>query len=296
MCGRYTLAHSTEEIVDRFGLKQLKLPITARYNIAPSQLVPIIIANQRANPNYGATAGSSGVFDDGYLIEAARWGFVPSWSRDLAKTPPMINARAESASEKPTFRTAFRARRCIIPADSFYEWQGEGKNRKPWRFHLKGEELFGFAGLFEDWSSTDGDEIRTCAILTVGANALMQQFHDRMPVILPRQLESRWLDPTNKDVASLEALLRPYPADLMALHRVSTAVNGTKLDVPELVRPVDPVAEAAAQAAQREEARAAREPKAKAPTSDKPRTKAAARPKESPGQLSLFNMMDIDNT
>lgn len=226
MCGRYTLIHPTEEILERFGLKQLELPIAPRYNIAPSQLIAIIIANQRPG-------------NSGRLLEAARWGFLPSWSHDIKRTPPMINARSESASEKPTFRTAFRSRRCLIPADSFYEWQGEGKSRKPWRFHLKGERLFAFAGLFEDFASGDGDEIRTCTILTVAANDKMRPFHDRMPVILPRQLEGLWLDPQNKDVDQLQALLRPYPDDQIEMHRVGTAVNGTKVDSPDLIKLLD---------------------------------------------------------
>lgn len=274
MCGRYTLVHSTEEILDRFGLRLVKFQISPRFNIAPSQLVPIVISDRSAE----AVGDREGEGEGGNLLQAARWGFVPSWSRDLSRTPPMINARSESAAEKPTFRTAFRARRCIIPADSFYEWEGEGKSRKPWRFALKSGEMFGFAGLFEDWASRDGDEIRTCAILTVGANAMMQRFHDRMPVILPRQLEGQWLDPRNKDVANLEALMRPYPDDLMTLHRVSTAVNGTKIDSAELIEEIDAELEEAAMEAAKAESKTEKPPK------------AAPRKRESPGQLSLFDL------
>jgi putative SOS response-associated peptidase YedK len=245
MCGRYTLAHSTEEILARFKLLMLERQITPRYNIAPSNWVPIIIANR----------GPQG----GRLIDAARWGFVASWVRDVKKMPPMINARAESIAVKPFFRTAFSARRCIVPADGFYEWEGKSKDRKPWRIRLKNKSLMGFAGLYEDWSSTDGDEIRTCTIITTTANATMSRFHDRMPAILPRQLESTWLDPQNKNSAELESILRPYPDNLMECYRVSTAVNGTVLDGRELIEPVDPAAELAQQQVEKDQQRIEKE-------------------------------------
>ncbi|CAN5236409.1 SOS response-associated peptidase [soil metagenome] len=301
MCGRYTLAHSTEDILARFGVKALELPIAARYNIAPSNWVPIIIANQ---------------MEGGRRIEAARWGFVASWVRDVNQTgaqrvAPMINARSESIAVKPFFKTAFRARRCIIPADSFYEWTGEGKARKPWRVHLKDKGLMGFAGLFEDWSSLDGVEIRTCAIITVPANRVMAQFHDRMPAIIPRHLEGRWLDPTNKNLPELESILKPYPDDQIVCHRVSTQVNGTAIDGKQLIAAIDPLQEKADEESQASAAKEiARQLKAVGKnTSDESssststssssdsssnsnKEKGQARPRKKPpdnGQLSLFD-------
>lgn len=296
MCGRYTLAHSTEDILARFRVRQLELPIAARYNIAPSNWVPIIIADQQ---------------EGGRRIEAARWGFMPSWARDVnsagsKKVVPMINARSESIAVKPFFRTAFSARRCIVPADSFYEWTGEGKARKPWRIHLKDKSLMGFAGLFEDWSSRDGDEIRTCAIITVPANLVMAQFHDRMPAIIPRHLEGRWLDPTNKNLPELESILKPYPDDQIVCHRVSTQVNGTAIDGRQLIALIDAKQEQADEEAQalaaKEIARQLKEAgkdkdtgkdKDLARSSDKPSVKARASKKKAPenGQLSLFDQL-----
>jgi len=273
MCGRYTLAHSTEEILARFAVASLALPIAPRYNIGPSQWVPIVIPNRSPQ--------------GGRLIEAARWGFLPGWVRDSKKTPPMINARAESVAVKPFFRTAFTSRRCIIPADGFYEWEGQSKNRKPWRIRLKDKSLMGFAGVYEDWSSTDGDEIRTCAIITAPANSKMARFHDRMPVILPRQLEGLWLDPHNKNLPQLESLLKPYPDDLIELYRVSSEVNGTASDTSELIKPIDAAAEEAAERAaemqEKEAAEAKRASKAQARIAEK------KRPVDN-GQLSLFDM------
>lgn len=282
MCGRYTLAHSTEDILTRFRVRPLELPITARYNIAPSNWVPIIIANQE---------------ESGRRIEAARWGFVASWARD---GKPVINARSESIAVKPFFRTAFSARRCIIPADSFYEWTGDGKARKPWRVHLKDKSLMGFAGLFEDWSSSDGVEIRTCAIITVAANLVMAKFHDRMPAIIPRHLEGRWLDPTNKNLPELESILKPYPDDQIVCHRVSTQVNGTAIDGKQLIAPIDPVQEQADDEAQalaaKEIARQLKETgkgKSAKGTTEKVKSDTKVKSdKNSPdnGQLSLFDL------
>ncbi len=272
MCGRYTLSHSTEEILAHFAVASLALPIAPRYNIGPFQWVPIVISNRAP--------------EGGRLIEAARWGFLPGWVRDSKKNPPMINARSESIAVKPFFRTSFAARRCIVPADGFYEWEGQAKNRKPWRIRLKDQNLMGFAGLYEDWSSTDGDEIRTCAIITTAANNKMSRFHDRMPVILPRQLESDWLNPQNKNLSQLESMLKPYPDDLIDIYRVSTDVNGTAADTRDLIKPIDIAAEEAAEvAAQAEEQAAAAAAKAS-------KAEARATAKKQPldnGQLSLFS-------
>jgi putative SOS response-associated peptidase YedK len=227
MCGRYTLAHSMEEIIEAFKTQQLMLPLEPRYNIAPSQLIPIIFAAQEGDED--AKPGQR-------IIRAARWGFIPDWVKDLKKYPPMINARGETIAEKNSYRHAFRRRRCLIPADGFFEWKGEGKDRLPYRIGLKGNALFGFAGLYEDWTSPDGSMMRTTAIITVHANPLMRKFHDRMPVILHRGEENVWLDNDQSDLPKLQSLLRPYPDQEMEAYRVSKRVNGTSFNDRDLVK------------------------------------------------------------
>jgi putative SOS response-associated peptidase YedK len=227
MCGRYTLAHSMEEIIEAFKVQQLLLQLEPRYNIAPSQLIPIIFTAQEGDED--AKSGQR-------IIRAARWGFIPDWVKDLKKYPPMINARGETIAEKNSYRHAFRRRRCVIPADGFYEWKGEGKDRLPYRIGLSGNALFGFAGLYEDWTSPDGSMMRTSAIITVEANPLMKQFHDRMPAILHWGEENVWLDKEQSDLPMLQALLRPYPAQLMEAYRVSKRVNGTSFNDKDLAK------------------------------------------------------------
>jgi len=229
MCGRYTLAHSMEEIIEAFKVQQLLLPLEPRYNIAPSQMVPIIFTAQDGDED--AKPGER-------IIRAARWGFIPEWVKDTKKFPPMINARGETIAEKNSYRHAFRRRRCIIPADGFYEWQGQGKERLPYRIELKGAPLFAFAGLYEDWTSSDGSMIRTNVIITVATNRLLSQFHERMPAILHRGEEDQWLDVNAKqeNLAEVQALLRPYPNEEMHFFRVSKRVNGTTFNDAELSR------------------------------------------------------------
>jgi putative SOS response-associated peptidase YedK len=227
MCGRYTLAHSMEEIIEAFKVQQLVLALQPRYNIAPSQLIPIILSAQEGDED--ARPGQR-------IIRAARWGFIPDWVKDLKKYPPMINARAETIAEKNSYRHAFRRRRCLIPADGFYEWQGEGKDRLPYRIGLKGDALFGFAGLYEDWTSQDGSMMRTCAIITVHANQMMTKFHDRMPAILHRGEENVWLDQDQTELPKLQAMLRPYQEQEMECYRVSKRVNGTTFNDQDLAR------------------------------------------------------------
>lgn len=216
-----------EEIIEAFKVQQLLLPLEPRYNIAPSQLVPIIFSAQEGDED--ARPGQR-------IIRAARWGFIADWVKDLKKYPPMINARGETIAEKNSYKHAFRRRRCIIPADSFYEWEGAGNDRRPFRIGLKGMGLMAFAGLYEDWTSPDGSMMRTNAIITVEANPLMRRFHDRMPAILHPGEENIWLDNDQSDLPKLQGLLRPYPADRMELYRVSKRVNGTKFNDQELVR------------------------------------------------------------
>jgi len=155
------------------------------------------------------------VRDDINRLVKFKWGLIPSWAKDSSIGNKMINARAETVAEKPSFRQAFRKRRCLIVADGFYEWQKDNGKKTPLRFFMKSGDPFGMAGLYESWISPEKKPLRTCTIITTGANDLVGPIHDRMPVIVPKTEESTWIDPDNQDQARLLSILRPYPADLM---------------------------------------------------------------------------------
>ncbi|HMM11015.1 MAG TPA: SOS response-associated peptidase [Bacteroidales bacterium] len=224
MCGRFQLSVKGKEISERFLTElfdELHRPPTpdARipkgYNCAPLQWLPVIS---------NAAPGS---------ISHYRWGLVPSWARDTSGAPKMINSRAETVREKPAFRKAFVSRRCLVPANGFYEWKKS--TGQPYRFFLKDEPLFAMAGLWEQWVSPDGTRLFTFSILTTEANALMQDVHHRMPVILPRHAEQVWL--RSSDEETLFSLLRPYPEQDMEMYPVSKAVNNVRNDDERLIRP-----------------------------------------------------------
>jgi len=228
MCGRYTLRTNPQRIAEQFELDELPL-LTARYNIAPSQTVGATYAAH--NPS-GAIVRRWADFT---------WGLLPAWSESPTGGQRPINARSETAAEKPTFREAFRRRRCLIPADGFYEWRREGKEREPFYFTLRDEGLFAFAGLFEHWQAVPGqsspDDVASCTILTTEANGPLREFHDRMPVILEPQDYAAWLDPTVEDAARVQPLCRSLDAAKMQHWPVSQRVNGPKRDEPECIRP-----------------------------------------------------------
>jgi putative SOS response-associated peptidase YedK len=192
-----------------------------RYNIAPSQPVAVV-------PN------------DGQLkLDFYVWGLIPSWSKDPSIGNRLINARGETLAEKPSFRSAFRRRRCLIPADGFYEWQqvpGQ-KTKTPMYIRLKSDEPFAFAGLWESWNSPDGSNVLSCTIITTTPNALMEPIHNRMPVILPASAYNQWLEPGEVNPASLQPLIQPYPAEAMTAYAVSTLVNRPENDVAALIQP-----------------------------------------------------------
>ncbi len=203
----------------------------ARYNIAPTQVVPIV----RLAPAGGEGDGAGERSAQRRELVQARWGLVPFWAKDAAIGAKMINARAEGIAEKPAFRAAFRARRCLVPADGFFEWRATPRGKRPYWVGLKGgmshePPTFAFAGLWERWTKApDGAPLESCVIVTTEANALLRPVHDRMPVILaPADYES-WLDPAAPLQDAL-ALLRPYPAEAMMLHPVSTRVNSVRFD------------------------------------------------------------------
>ncbi len=221
MCGRFTLALGRAGLMEAFPGFDVPEDLPTRYNIAPSQAVPVI-ANQGAQ-----------------RVELFRWGLIPSWAKDPAIGNKMINARAETLTEKPAFRAAYRRRRCLILADGFYEWQAQAGSRTktPFYFKLASGKAFGFAGLWEFWQSAAGDEICSCTIITTDANALVASVHDRMPVILPPEAHAAWLDPAEIDPAVLNSWLKPYPAEAMTTYTVSAAVNSPQNDSPVCIVP-----------------------------------------------------------
>lgn len=224
MCGRFSVSASPEEIAKRFGLPGTpELP--PRYNIAPSQPIAII----RFDPN-----------DHSRHLTLAQWGLVPSWTQDPGHAPRPINARSETAAEKPTFRDAFRYRRCLIPADGFYEWATRDSKKQPMRFAMQDGHLFAFAGLWERWKGPDGTILETATILTTEANGLIRSVHDRMPVILAPAAYEAWLNPAQHNPAALMPLLSPYPAPEMQVYPVSPKVNAVSSEGPELIAPQEP--------------------------------------------------------
>jgi putative SOS response-associated peptidase YedK len=210
MCGRFTLARSPEDVARAFGLD--KVPnFPPRYNIAPSQPVGVFVCGKNASKPEFRLMG---------------WGLIPSWAKDPAIGAKLINARSETVAEKPSFRAAFKYRRCLIPADGFYEWQKTQQGTKqPFYFSMAGNAVFAFAGLWESWN-----DIETCTILTTSANGLVQPIHDRMPVILSPENYGRWLDPNIQGGQLLSDLLRPFSDAFMHATPVSTRVNSAKID------------------------------------------------------------------
>lgn len=220
MCGRYTLKTPAAALAQQFELAELP-DLAPRYNIAPTQQVAVVRA---------AEAGRS--------CELMGWGLIPAWAKDSAIGGKLINARSETAAEKPSFRSAMRQRRCLVLADGFYEWQagsGKGKGKQPFYMTMDDERPFAMAGLWEAWHDADGTTRNTCTILTTTANELLAPIHDRMPVILPPEEYTRWLDPGMRHAEALHDLLGPFPATAMRARPVQTLVNRVGNDGPELL-------------------------------------------------------------
>lgn len=221
MCGRFTLTAEPDTIQKAFDLDHVPSQMTPRFNIAPSQAVPVITGDQPQQLTF------------------VRWGLIPSWSKDEAIGNRLINARSETVDEKPSFRSAFKRRRCLVPADGFYEWMKDGSKKRPQFIHMKDRSLFAMAGLWEIWHSPYGDEVYSCTILTTDPNPFVEQFHNRMPVILPRDAYQTWLEPDTPSEA-LKSLFVPYDADAMTAYEVSPAVNSPTNDNPQLIEPFTP--------------------------------------------------------
>ncbi len=217
MCGRFTLSQSAEAIASVFQLNQVPT-LEPRYNIAPTQ--PVATVLQSANERQ---------------FQLLRWGLIPAWAKDATMGSKLINARAETVAEKPSFRSAFRHRRCLVIADGFYEWRRQDGKKQPFYFRMQNQQPFAFAGLWEHWQDPKGEAIDSCTILTTEANELLQQIHERMPVILNPKDYDLWLDPTVQKPEQLQQLLQPYSSAMMTSYPVSTKVNKPTNDTPELI-------------------------------------------------------------
>ncbi len=222
MCGRFTLTVDAESIQQVFPWARMPpVQIPPRYNIAPSQ--PIM-----AIPNDGQNK-----------IDFFLWGLIPSWSRESKIGQRMINARGETLAEKPSFKNAYKRRRCLILADGFYEWvkQPGQKTKIPHYIQLASRQVFAMAGLWEVWEAPDGSSVKSATIITIPPNPLIAKLHNRMPVILPRSAHETWLSPGVKVSAQLDPLLKPYPAEKMIHFPVSTIVNSPANDTPACIQP-----------------------------------------------------------
>lgn len=217
MCGRYALKAPSSELAIRFKLDEV-VDVAPHYNIAPGSDIPTI----RRSP------------EGKRVMHLLRWGLVPHWARDPSIGNKLNNARGESVAEKPSFRDAFKRRRCIIPADGFYEWQAQGKVKQPYYISLKSGEPLAMAGLWESWRSQDGEILRTCCIITTSPNAVMGPIHDRMPVILDQRDWDAWLEAPFDEVIGL---LKPYESDGIQSWPVSKRVSKTVDDDAGLIEP-----------------------------------------------------------
>ena len=218
MCGRYTLKTPASVLTELFDIEEAPSSVTPSYNIAPTQRVATVLSENGKRK-----------------LEMLRWGLVPSWADDPEIGNRMINARAETVAEKPSYRKAFRKSRCLVLADGFYEWQKTESSKQPFHIRMKDESPFAFAGLWESWDN--GEEIRSCTIITTNANDLVGEVHNRMPVILQLEDYEMWLDPDFDEREPLTSLLKPFPADAMEAYPVSRRVNKPSNNEPGCIEP-----------------------------------------------------------
>lgn len=225
MCGRFTDNAKPEQIKKEFKVGKVNPKLfSPRYNIAPTQMIPAVLENEGKR-----------------IVENLKWGLIPHWSKDDSFASKLINARAETLANKPSFRDAFKTHRCIIPATGFYEWDKKSSGaRQPYYFYLKDKNVFGFAGLWSEWTDKEsGDVIETCTIITTEANKVLEPIHERMPVILKSDKYDEWLDEKENDTDKLQKLLKPYPASEIASYKVSRSVNSPSEDSPELIQEIE---------------------------------------------------------
>lgn len=224
MCGRYRLSRRMQIIEEHFDCDQWEDDWSPRYNIAPTQAVPVI----RQHPKEPIRQ-----------LSMMKWGLIPNWAKNASGTASTINARSETAATKPAFRDPLRLRRCLIPADGFYEWKRTGTSKQPFCFEVREGELFAFAGLWDGWKDPSGNWVKTCSILTTTPNTVAASVHDRMPVILYPGSYDLWLDPGMQNVAAISELLKPYDARPMRRYPVSTRLNHVANDDEECSRGVE---------------------------------------------------------
>jgi putative SOS response-associated peptidase YedK len=220
MCGRYTQTKDLLTLEIRFGFTAPATQLNARYNVAPMQYAPVIVNADGAR-----------------RLQQMRWGLAPFWAKDDSSAAKLINARAETIAEKPSFRQALSMRRCLVLADGFYEWSTHGRAKTPYYFYLREGQPFAIAGLFEQRRGDGGEELQTFTIITTAANELLAPVHHRMPVILPPEAEELWLDP-HATTEELLAMLVAFPAASMAAHEVSSTVNSVKNDSSACTSPL----------------------------------------------------------
>jgi putative SOS response-associated peptidase YedK len=217
MCGRYSFALEDELIKERFGVTVRTAIYKARYNCAPTQELPVITNLYPHELSY------------------FRWGLIPYWAKEVPTGYSMINAKAETVDEKPSYKAAFRKRRCLVPADGFYEWKKNG-TKIPYKIVVQDEPAFAMAGIWDTWNNPNGEKIHSFSIITTDPNDVVAPIHDRMPAILRKEDEQRWLSEENPDV--LLSMLKPYPDGKMKAYRISTLVNSVKNDSPEVGEPM----------------------------------------------------------
>jgi len=223
MCGRYRLSRRKQILEEYFDTAPWDDDWNPRYNIAPTQPVPVI----RQHPKEPVRQ-----------ISLMKWGLIPNWARDASIATSTINAKSETAATRPAFRDPLKFRRCLIPADGFYEWKRSGTSKQPYCFEVNEGELFSFAGLWDGWKDSSGSWIKTCSILTTTPNAVTSAIHDRMPVILDRESYDLWLDPGMQNIAAVSELLKPYDARLMRSYPISMRINHVANDDEDCSRPV----------------------------------------------------------
>jgi putative SOS response-associated peptidase YedK len=217
MCGRFAQRTDSKRLAKAFGVTEVPL-VEPRYNIAPTQDILGVYQSE-----------------DGREVTFYKWGLIPSWAKDTSMGAQLINARSETVTEKPAFREAFKKRRCLIPADGFYEWQRTDDKKQPFYFRMRDETPFGFAGLWEQWEGNGREVINSCTILTTEANEVLRSVHDRMPVILHPGDYELWLDSDLRKLDLVKELLSPYPASKMMSYPVSTSINSPRNQGAELI-------------------------------------------------------------
>ena len=219
MCGRYSLKKTNKDLEEQFKIAYSSIKVQQRFNIAPTQIVPTVIETDKGNELHGY-----------------RWGLIPHWAKDKSIGNKLINARAETVHEKPSFRQSFKTQRCLIPADGFIEWEKQGKEKYPHYICLKSNAVFAFAGVWAEWG-TGEEVIRSCCIITTEANPYLQPIHKRMPVILSPEVYSVWLASTTK-AETLRSLLRSFPEEQMKEYEISKEINSPKNDKAECLAPL----------------------------------------------------------